>query len=222
MDPHLRLAASPAAHPDAVLQGDHWRITVLTDGLVRLEWAPDGVFEDRATTFALHRDLPVPRFEVVDRGPALEVVTDRLHLVYDRGPFSTAGLSVHLLGSKVNHGSVWRFGEATRDLGGTARTLDEVDGRTAVEPGVVSRYGVALIDDTGSFAFTEDGWVSPRDGEHLDLYVFAYGHDYAGAIQAFFAVSGRPPVLPRWTLGNWWSRYHAYSADEYLALLDRF
>ena len=29
-------------------------------------------------------------------------------------------------------------------------------------------------------------------------------------------VSGRPPVLPRWALGNWWSRYHRYSADSYL------
>lgn len=29
-------------------------------------------------------------------------------------------------------------------------------------------------------------------------------------------------MLPRWALGNWWSRYHAYSADEYLALMDRF
>jgi len=29
-------------------------------------------------------------------------------------------------------------------------------------------------------------------------------------------------VLPRWALGNWWSRYHRYSADSYLALMDRF
>ena len=29
-------------------------------------------------------------------------------------------------------------------------------------------------------------------------------------------------MLPRWVLGNWWSRYHAYSTDSYLELLDRF
>ena len=33
---------------------------------------------------------------------------------------------------------------------------------------------------------------------------------------------GRTPVLPRFALGNWWSRYHRYTADEYLALIDRF
>ena len=67
-----------------------WRITVLTDGLVRLEWSEDGVFEDRASTFAVHRDLPVPDFRVIGRRRALEIVTDRLHLVYDRRPFSPA------------------------------------------------------------------------------------------------------------------------------------
>ncbi len=29
-------------------------------------------------------------------------------------------------------------------------------------------------------------------------------------------------MLPRFALGNWWSRYHPYSAAEYLELMDRF
>ena len=28
---------------------------------------------------------------------------------------------------------------------------------------------------------------------------------------ALYAVSGPTPVLPRWALGNWWSRYHPYT-----------
>ncbi len=222
MDPHLRLATSPVAHPDATVQGDTWRITVLTEGLVRLEWAEDGVFEDRASTFALHRDLPVPAFDVIDRDATLEVVTSRLHLVYDRGPFSTAGLSVTVLSAVANHDNVWRYGEPVKDLGGTARTLDKVDGRTALEPGIVSTSGLGVLDDSRSFVFDDVGWVSPRDGSSRDIYVFSYAHDYAGALQAFYAVSGKPSVLPRWTLGNWWSRYHRYSADSYLELMDRF
>jgi alpha-glucosidase (family GH31 glycosyl hydrolase) len=218
---HLRLATSPVANPEAVVQGDRWRITVLTDGLLRIEWSDDGVFEDRASTFALHRDLPVPRFTVTDGEAALEIATDRLRLVYDRGPFTAAGLSVHLLGSRSSD-NVWRYGERLRNLGGTARTLDEVDGRVELEPGILSSRGLAALDDSRSFLFTDDGWVSPRTGPALDLYVFAYGHDYEGALRAFHAVSGAPPLLPRWTLGNWWSRYHRYSADSYLQLLDRF
>jgi hypothetical protein len=219
---HLRLSTSPVAHPKAVVQGDRWRITVLTAGLVRLEWAEDGVFEDRATTFAVHRALPVPDFEVVEGDAVLEVVTERLRLVYDRAPFSPAGLGVQARGNVSNYHSVWRYGEPVRDLGGTARTLDDADGRIDLGPGVVSRFGVAQLDDSRSFLFEEDGWVAPRRQDAVDVYVFAYGTDYAAALEAFFAVSGRPPVLPRWALGNWWSRYHAYSAESYLALLDRF
>jgi alpha-glucosidase (family GH31 glycosyl hydrolase) len=222
VDPQLRLKTSPLAHPEAVVQGEQWRITVLEAGLLRIEWAEDGVFEDRASTFALHRDLPVPRFEVTDGEAALEIVTDRLRLVYDRGPFTPAGLSVQVRGNVSNYHSVWRYGEPVRDLGGTVRTLDDVDGRVPFEPGILSRGGIAALDDSGSFLFEDDGWVSPRDGGRVDTYVFAYGHDYAAALDAFYAVSGATPVLPRWTLGNWWSRYHRYSAESYLELMDRF
>ena len=70
--------------------------------------------------------------------------------------------------------------------------------------------------------FTDDGWVGTRIPGRVDLYVFGYGLDHAAALEALAALSGRPPVLPRWVLGNWWSRYHAYSDTDYLALMDRF
>jgi alpha-glucosidase (family GH31 glycosyl hydrolase) len=220
--PLSRLRTSPRAHTDAVLQGDRWRITVLTDGLVRLEWSPDGDFEDRASTLALHRDLPVPDFRVNDSPAMLEVVTERFTLIYDRGPFTAAGLSLQVSGNVSNYHSVWRYGEPVGDLGGTARTLDNVDGPAELEGGIASRRGYAVLDDSLSFVFGDDGWVAPRDGNRLDLYVFAYGRDFQGALEAFYALSGPQPVLPRWALGNWWSRYYPYTAADYLALFDRF
>jgi hypothetical protein len=222
----LSLAVGPlldaAADPRAVVQGDRWRITVLTDGLLRLEHAADGRFEDRPSTFARHRALPVPEFRVVERGDVLEIVTARLRLTYDRRPFSTAGLSVAVGGGLSAYHSVWRYGEPADGLGGTARTLDEADGPVPLDGGVVSRQGYAVLDDSRSMVFGPDGWVEPRDGSRDDLYVFGYGHDYPGALRAFHAVSGPAPLLPRWALGNWWSRFHRYSADGYRALIERF
>ena len=228
MDDLYRLETRPVADPRAVVRGPGYRITVLTDGLVRLEHAPAGAGddwagEDRASALALHRDLPVPRFEVVETGAHVEVLTDRLHLVYDRGPFTTSGLSVAVRGGVSAWHSVWRYGEtAAGNLGGTARTLDEVDGPVPLEPGVASRTGFAVLDDSRSPLLTGDGWVAPRDGSAEDLYVFAYGLDHREAVRALYAVSGPQPLLPRWALGNWWSRYHPYTADEYAELLDRF
>jgi alpha-glucosidase (family GH31 glycosyl hydrolase) len=213
---------TPAASPGAIVCGEHWRITVLADGLVRLEWSPDGGFEDRASTLAVHRDLPAPAFSVGESDGALEIVTARFRLVYDRAPFSPSGLSLQVRGNVSTYHSVWRYGEPVDDLQGTARTLDGIDGRLPLGPGVVSRWGYAVLDDSESMVFTDDGWVDTREPGRIDLYVFAYGLDHADALAAYAALSGRPPVLPRWALGNWWSRYHAYSAAEYLALMDRF
>ena len=223
MDARFRIPLSPVAHDAAVVQGDEYRITVLTAGLVRIEWAADGVFEDRASTFALHRDLPVPEFRVVNGAEVVEVISDRFHVTYDRRRPSASGLKVDFVGSITAWHSTWRFGDEDASLHGTARTLDVVDGRTPLGPGVVAEGGVAVLDDSASFLFTEDGWVAPRtEGERYDLYVFAAGHDFTGALADLYAVSGDQPLLPRWALGNWWSRYHRYSADEYLELLDRF
>lgn len=223
MTPRQPLPSRPVADPAAVVAGPTYRITVLTDGLVRLEHATDGVFEDRASTFALNRDLPVPDFRVVESDSHVEVITDRLHLVYDRRPFSTSGLSVAVLGGISTYHSVWRYGEEdSAGLGGTARTLDLADGAIPLEPGVVSRQGYAVLDDSRSMVFDDEGWVAPRDGARTDLYVFAYGHDYRDALAAFHAVSGPTPLLPRFALGNWWSRFHRYTSESYAALLDRF
>ena len=216
------LPADPVADPAAVLSGDRYRITVLTDGLLRLEYSDDGEFEDRASALALYRRLPVPRFEVVDRPDRLEIVTDRVHLVYDHRPFSTGGLQVSVRGNVSSYHSVWRYGEPPTDLGGTARTLDMVDGRLPLESGVVSRQGFSVIDDSRTLVLDGDGWVAPRDGSRTDLYFFGYGHDYPAAVAALYTISGKPPVLPRFALGNWWSRFHPYTEERYTALMDRF
>src|SRR3954454_20117654 len=110
MDPSYRVASRPLADGSAVVRGDGFRFTVLADGLLRLEYSQDGVFEDRASAFALFRDLPVPRYRVVDGPQHLEIVTERVHLIYDRGPFTTSGLSVQIRGNISSYHSVWRYG----------------------------------------------------------------------------------------------------------------
>ncbi len=232
LDPRFALGASPLlataplAPAASVIAGDRWRVTVLTERLVRLEYSADGVFEDRPTQVVLDRAFGTPQFALTRKGAGLLLRTPGLTLEYDGGPFSTGGLVVTPAGGEVHH-RVWRYGETIPEghlpvnLGGTARTLDGVDGPCPLEPGLASTLGVAVLDDSGSLALTEEGWVAPRRGD-LDLYVFAHGDDYAGAIRDFHRLTGPTPLLPRYALGNWWSRYHAYSADEYRALLDTF
>lgn len=202
--------------------GDKYRFTVLLDGVLRYEWAPDGKFEDRPSTFAFQRDQKtVPHYKLRDSEDGLEITTSRFHLAYNKQEFSSHGLFAVVLGH-TDH--TWRFGEEGRTLGGTYRTLDGVNGRVDVDPGVTSRDGFAHIDDSASFVFTDDGWIAarPKEEGRIDGYLFAYGHDYREAVRALFMISGPQPLLPRFMLGNWWSRYYAYTADSYLELLDNF
>ncbi|KAJ5396399.1 hypothetical protein N7509_004512 [Penicillium cosmopolitanum] len=214
----------PVAHPNAIVGGTgKYRFTILADGLLRYEWAEDHLFEDRASVFAINRRLPVPEFRVKYDDDTLQIITSRFHLTYNKGAFSASGLSASVKGHFGPHSSIWRYGAPTSNLGGTARTLDEVDGRTALESGVISREGFATLDDSNSMLFDESQWVTlRRSGKRVDGYLFAYGHDYQLAIQAFYRLSGPQPLLPRWALGNWWSRYHAYTSREYLELMERF
>ncbi len=223
LPPHLRLPTSPVANQANIIADDHWRITVLDAGLVRLEWSPAGTFADRASQTVLHRDAPAVDKEVRKSASVIEVITDRLHLVYDRTLFSPQGLSVQARGGISNYHSVWRYGErAEGNLGGTARTLDGVDGSCPLEDGVLSSFGIAVVDDSTTVLLDEDGWFTPREPGSLDVYVFCYGRDYRAALRSLYAVTGKQPLLPRFALGNWWSRYHPYTAGEYLALMDRF
>lgn len=200
-----------------------YRFTVIADGLLRYEWAPEGQFEDRPSSFALHRDQPVPDFKVRETESQLEIFTSRFHLTYNKQEFTPYGLFALVTGDTR---APWRYGEddSRHNLGGTARTLDEVDGRIDMGLGILSEKGSSSLDDSESFLFEKDGFVGARrpGPGRIDGYLFAYGHDYRAAVKAMYAISGSPPLLPRWSLGNWWSRYYEYSADSYLALMDKF
>lgn len=250
-DPTFRVAteedyrgAHSTAPSGSVISGQNYRLTVLTSALLRIEWSELGLFEDRASTFAIFRDLPTPRFTCSRSASGLRIQTDNFDLLYDEGPLTTSGLQVQVRGDVTAHQSTWRYDDdsslpawelqskhahrvpASRNFGGTARTLDEANGPVPLDAGVASELGYAVIDDSRSMVFTEEGWFAPRRVDDKkrsqDLYIFTHGLDFAAAVADLYRISGTQPTLPRWALGNWWSRFHRYTTESYLALHDRF
>ena len=231
----FRLDATPAMRADNVVSGEHWRIGLITDSLVRFEWSDSGVFENRPTQTVLNRDFgsPVER-RVTERDGRVIIDTAALTIVYDQQPFSKEGLSVVVKGVADTQFNTWHYGDAPRgNLKGTARTLDEADGAIELDNGVISRDGWAVIDDSAANIIIETDtvngkanpfgtWVSPRATAETDLYFFGYGHRYIEAVRDFYRLTGPTPLLPRFAMGNWWSRYYRYTQDGYLALMDRF
>lgn len=210
--------------PQSVIAGANYRFTVLTPQLVRMEYAPDGTFEDRPTQVVLNRDFAAPAFTVYETDSRLEIDTGYLGIEYDKKEFSAGGLSVKVRSECRGIYCTWHFSDPVLEgLWGTARSLDEADGAIPLEAGLQSRIGgFGVLDDSRSLILRDDGWVEPRRQDVQDIYFFGYGYAYTRCLHDFFHLCGKTPLLPRYALGNWWSRFYPYSDEEYGELMDRF
>ncbi|MFH1635489.1 MAG: TIM-barrel domain-containing protein [Chloroflexota bacterium] len=219
---HLIPPFAPLPNPGAVVRVSNLRITVFTTRLLRIEYSPTDTFEDRPSQPFWYRSHPAPQFEVTHSEARLEIVTPDLHLSYAVGaPISAGSLAILV----KETGKTWHYGDPDNaNLGGTYRTLDMVDGQVPIEPGLLSRDGWAVVDDSHSLVFDAQGWLEPRGAPKgtLDLYFFGYGLAYQDCIRDYRALTGAVPLLPRWVLGNWWSRYWAYTQPEIIALIQEF
>ena len=220
---HFQIDFNPAASKKAVVFCDRLRITVLTAGILRLEFDPKKEFDDRATQLVWRRELKVPQFSLKKDEQQLIIETDKLKLEYlrDGRTLSEDNLKIKLKSNKEE----WFYGrEDQQNLKGTYRTLDEADGAVELEKGLLSKSGWTLIDDTESLVFNDTGWLEARDKaeSYQDLYFLAYGDDYQSALKDFSKITGEIPLLPRWALGNWWSRYWEYSDQELKELMLEF
>lgn len=253
LDSRFALGLDGSCYPDCVVQGEKYRFTVLTSRMLRMEYAEDGVFEDRPTQVVWNRKLGHPEFKVLDQPELLEIDTEYFHLVYDKKTFDPNHLYIDVKYNFTNYGGRWYYGRTDygnpprdHNLGGTARTLDRCDGawyeptscldhiHSNTEPvnrsdgdvdlgrGLCDTSGRAFFEDGASLIIDEEGWVQPRRKGCIDTYFFGYGRDYFGAIRDFYRLSGATPLLPKYVLGNWWSRYWKYTEESYMALLTRF
>lgn len=218
---------NPVADPAAIVVSGNARFTILTPGLVRMEYAVGGKFEDRASFAFINRRLPVPKFEKADRQGILTITTEKLSIRYrPGGKFDKNNLTVQLKGQngQADIECAPPFANAT-NLGGTTRTLDGISGSCPLEEGLLSRDGWTCVNDSKRLLFAPGDWpwATPRENKDShDWYFFAYGHDYKGALADFIKVAGRIPMPPRFAFGAWWSRYWAYSDAELRQLVKEF
>ena len=68
----------------AIFKGQFYRITVLSDCLVRLEYDEGGMFEDRPTELAKFRAFNVPEFTKKENETVLEISTKYFTLQYQK------------------------------------------------------------------------------------------------------------------------------------------
>ena len=223
LDKHLIAKTRPLANAKNVVTFNEYRITVLDGRLFRIENDVEKIFEDKATQSVWYRDMQAVPFTNTVKNDCVEVTTDYVTLFVDTNNFNNSYVLIN--GAKIEISN-------KGNLLGTYRTLDGCDAdvkdphintkKIKIETGVCSKTGVAVIDDTQSLILDSDGKIYERRQENKDIYVFAYGNDYRSAVKALYMITGTTPIIPRYALGNWWSRYHAYTDKEYLHILDDY
>ena len=199
-----------AASSNIVYEAGNLRISLITPRLLRVEKGP---FTDLPTQTVWNRDLGEVVWETARDGRILTVKTEQITFQVD--------LKLGQLRSVTfPDGTVVTDFDAGNLLG-TARTLDMANGAVKLNRGILSRSGASRMDDSKSLLLTADGRILPRS-TCRDLYYFAYGHDYLDQLRDFFRLTGPVPLIPKYALGNWWSRYKAYTQEEYRTLMQTF
>lgn len=186
------------------------RITYLTSRLIRVE---SGAFTDLASYTVWFRNFAAENMNVTQQGRKILVETDDVvFTIKNAKPYC-----VYFKDTKNTE-----IFSKQKNLKGTRRTLDMTFGKVSLEDGFITQNGAYLLDDSCTMLINDKGNFVPREYNSKDYYAFAYGKNYRETIKAFYKISSPTPLIPRFALGVWWSRYHAYTQKEYLDLMAKF
>ncbi|MCX6345552.1 MAG: DUF5110 domain-containing protein [Armatimonadetes bacterium] len=214
-------AAGMAAVSGIEIIGDV-RFTIITAQLIRIEQKKDGGFVDEPSLFAVNRSARFKGYKVTSDNGTLIIDTGVIRLTYksDGKPLSAENLQAQI--RKGDSTCQWKPDMPnTGNLGGTERTLDGWNGSQALSPGLISRDGWFLLDDSTRHLFTAD-WVKQRDHAGTDWYLFGYGDDYKAALKSLTTIGGAVPMPRKYALGTWYSRYWPYTSDEYRKIVAEY
>lgn len=199
------------ANPNNQIVVGNTRISVISAKVVRIEKSANG-FVDNRTQAIYSRDYSKDKAVFSTNGNIVTIeIVDRKYIINT----STLKYKVYINGVEVKVNN-------KQNLKGTIRTLDGNIGFAKLPNGLMSKSGVTILDDSSSNILNEDGTISSRPNGYVDFYILAFGRDYLGGLKEFYNLSGKEPIIPKYALGNWWSRYYAYTDKEYLDLMDKF
>ena len=213
------------ANKENIIQGSNYRFTILSERLIRMEYDPDGQFENRPSELVWYRNMPVVKYDIKQDEHALEIKTKYFRLTYMKEkPFigtklnQMSNLRVELL----NTDKIWYYGHPeVRNFGSPNISLDESK-KSKLVKGLYSIDGFASIDDSNSKVFNSDGSLETRKNGTYDIYLFMYQKDFALCLKDYYGITGYPALIPRYALGNWWSKDETYSDNSLKDLIDNF
>src|SRR5574344_142295 len=220
-------------NPECIVEGKKFRISILTESLFRLEYSENGKFNDLPTELIWYRSFPKPKFEIKQDDKYLKITTKYAELLYEKdkkfyGGFinPSGNLSVKLLNSdrfwyykhpEVRNVGTPGYGISYKNIHKTKKLSD-----LKLNKGLFSFDGFVSMDDSKSKIMNQDGTLSLNTNKEIDIYLFMYLNDYQECLKDYFMLTGYPTMIPRYALGNWWSKNDDYNDLSLKELVNNF
>jgi len=209
-----------------VFKGVNYRITVLSERLIRFEYSLDGDFYDGATEIVHNRKFPVPQIKMEQDEKFLVITTKYFMLQYAKEkPFKGPSFAPdsNLKVKLVNTDKLWYYSHPeARNFKGSAFSIEDFGSETTLSNGLYSTDGFAVLDDSNSMLIDADGYMIPNSKKRIDFYLFAYRRDFGLCLKDYFTLTGFPPMIPRYALGIWWNRDQIYNFEDTKKLINTF
>lgn len=225
MEENVVVNNSLLANSDNIVKGEHYRISVLTERLIRLEYSSSGIFYDNETQLVQFRNFPKVSCEITQDSRYLVIKTKYFTLSYtkeknfDSGKLMpTNNLKIDLIGTD----RTWYYHHPeVKNYKGNFIALDGDEADIKSRKGLYSIDGFASLDDSYNYIY-DNGKLVKRDNNGIDIYLFMYNNDFLLALKDYFMLTGSPKMIPRYALGNWWSRDLDYTDQDIQDLVTHF
>ena len=209
--------------------GNFYRISVISDRCVRLEYSPNNQFIDNPTQLIKKRNLGMPDFLVEEDARLLKITTKYFVLQYVKGQQFAGNsvdparnLKITLRAHDKDRQKDWYYGHPeVRNMDGNIVSVDFPTNK-ALQRGLFSLDGFVSLNDSHSRILVQDGTLIEAPIDHTDIYVFMYDRDFKQALFDYFKMTGSPALIPRYALGNWWSRNITYDDKSLNELIKNF
>lgn len=224
---HFEVDLTKSKTPSSnVFRGKTYRISILSDVLIRFEYSETGSFNDYPTFFASNRSFGKPKITVEEDNNVLIIKNDIFILEYNKEkPFIGSklmpdqNLKVTIAGTE----KIWYFNHPeVKNFKGTAYSLDDTKGNIDFEKGLFSSDGFTTFDDSRTPILDAHGNVLSPNYKNIDTYLFIYNNDFGIGLRDYFNLTSLPPLIPRYALGVWWNKNEAYGEKDIQNLVYNF
>ena len=219
----IKKAKTPSKY---VFKGKKYRISIISDVLIRFEYSENGTFSDYPTLFAKNRSFAKPNIKVKEDENILVISNDIFMIEYTKEkPYigtkvvPDSNLRVTINGTE----KVWYFNHPeARNFGSSGYSLDNTKGRAKYEKGLFSIDGFVSIDDSKTPILTNYGNIISSNYKNVDTYLFIYNNDFSLGLKDYFNLTELPPLIPKYALGVWWYKNENYNERDILNLVNDF